>query len=326
MSKLDQLQRLHRLFASRRLPLSIHTIAEELECSEKTARRAIDNLRDYYNAPIEYFPEHRGWAYTHKTDQIELPGLWLTAEELQALTSLLHLIGNLSEGLLRKEFRVIETQVDRMLSARGLDKAELDRHIKILPIGHRGQTGSTFNRVAEALIRKKQLEIRYTSYRGETSQRIVSPETLVHYRENWYLDAWCHLREGLRTFSLARMEQIEPLKTNARKIPQSQLDQHFSESYGIFAGTPKHTARLRFLPSIAREIAQQHWHPQQQSEWDGKDFLLSFPYSDERELVQDLLRHTPHVYVEAPVKLRKALQSRLQRGLELQIGKGLGWL
>lgn len=56
------------------------------------------------------------------------------------------------------------------------------------------------------------------------------------------------------------------------------------------------------------------------------DYILSFPFSDDRELIQDLLRYTPNVYVEAPVKLRKALQSKLQQGLELSLGRGLGWL
>ena len=27
-------------------------------------------------------------------------------------------------------------------------------------------------------------------------QRVVSPQRLVHYRDNWYLDAWCHYKDG----------------------------------------------------------------------------------------------------------------------------------
>lgn len=90
-------------------------------------------------------------------------------------------------------------------------------------------------------------------------------------------------------------------------------------------------ARLATLPkydskTIAREIARQQWHPEQQGDWDDQEYLLTIPYSDDRELVQDLLRHTPHVYVESPVKLRKTLHRKLQQGVELQMGKGLGWL
>jgi predicted DNA-binding transcriptional regulator YafY len=34
------------------------------------------------------------------------------------------------------------------------------------------------------------------------TEREVSPQRLVHYRDNWYLDAWCHLREDVRSFSI----------------------------------------------------------------------------------------------------------------------------
>ena len=279
MSKLDQTQRLHRLLLSHRYPLPLRVIAEELECSEKTAKRAIDYLRDSCNAPLEYVREPRGWAYTRPADQVQLPGLWLTGEDLQALTSLLHLIGNLSDGLLREDFKAIEDQVERMLTARGMRKDELDRHIRILPIFHRNQTGTQFNGVAEALMRSRQIKVRYVSYEGKTTDRILSPQTLVHYRENWYLDAWCHLKRDLRTFALARIQKIELLNTEAEKIAQSHLEQHFSQSYGIFSGAPKHTAKLRFMPAVAREIAMQQWHPQQQGEWDGTNYLLTLPYA-----------------------------------------------
>ena len=130
----------------------------------------------------------------------------------------------------------------------------------------------------------------------------------------------------MRSFSIARVSSAEILKTNSKVIAKETLREHFASSFGIFSGKPKHTARLRFSREIAREIALQEWHPQQQGEWDGREYLLTIPYSDDRELIQDLLRHTPHVYVEAPVKLRKKLQNKLQQGLERQLGKGLGWL
>ncbi len=83
---------------------------------------------------------------------------------------------------------------------------------------------------------------------------------------------------------------------------------------------------MRFSPAIAREIASQQWHPQQQGEWQGEEYVLSFPYGDDRELVQDILKHTPNVVVEAPAKLKKAVKSKLQQGLERYLDKGLGWI
>lgn len=327
MDKFDRIQKLHRIFTSRRLPVSIRTLAAELECSERNVHRLIETMQNILEAPLEYDPSGRGWHYVDDpNNRFELPGLWLTGDELQSLSLLLNLLENLGNGLLNDEIAVIEKEVHKLLKARNISPNAFANHIKILPLAHRQVQGKLFNKVSEALLKKRQLHLHYANYNGEKSQRNVSPQHLIHYRENWYLDAWCHLRQELRTFSIARITSAEILKTPAQAVAPEMLKQHFSKSYGIFAGKPKHSARLRFAPAIAREIALQQWHPQQQSQWDGKDYLLTIPYSDDRELLQDLLRHTPNVYVEAPVALRKKLQNKLQQGLELQLGKGLGWL
>lgn len=326
MDKLDRIQKLHRIFKSRRLPVSKKELAEKLGCSERNVQRVIDNLK-IIDAPVVYDNARRGWHYQEDPHNLyELPGLWLTSEELQSLSLLLSLLEHLGEGLLDDELGIITEEVNNLLKARGISPSIFANHIKILPIGHRQLGAAAFNTVSEAVLKRRRLQLSYTSYKGEQSQREISPQTLIHYRENWYLDAWCHLRQELRTFAIARVTAAEILKTKALSIDKDQLNAHFSASYGIFAGKAASTARLRFAPEIAREIALQQWHPNQTGQWQGKEYILSIPYSDDRELLQDLLRHTPHVYVEAPVKLRKKLQNKLQQGLERQLGKGLGWL
>lgn len=223
--------------------------------------------------------------------------------------------------MLREELGVIESQVEKLLEARGITRIAFDNHIKILPLTSRYMANRTFATVCEALIHKKQLDICYRDYAGRKTDRLVSPQTLVYYRENWYLDAWCHLRKDLRTFSVARIERINLEQTEANTVPQQQLHEHFSDGYGLFAGNPKHTAKLRFGPQIAREIAMQQWHPAQQAIWDGNDYLLEIPYADDRELIQDILRHTPYVTVQAPAVLKKAVKMKLQQGLELYLDR-----
>ena len=327
MDKFDRFQLLHRTFRSHKNPIPLARLAERLECSEKTVKRAIANMCDYLDAPVKYYPEQNGWQYDEdETDLYELPGLWLTSSELQSLALLMQLLENLGEGLLADELGVVEKHIGKLLQARGILLSEFDQHIKILPLNNSYIPNSIYATVCEALLTGKRLEIKYSSYHQASSHRIISPQTLIYYRENWYLDAWCHLRNELRTFSLSRITSIANNPKTSTKIAADQLKQHFANSYGIFSGQSKYTAKLRFAPAIAREIALQQWHPQQQAEWDGDDYLLTIPYSDDRELLQDLLRYTPNVYVVAPVKLRKKLQAKLQQGLELQLGKGLGWL
>ena len=57
---------------------------------------------------------------------------------------------------------------------------------------------------------------------GTSTRRNVSPLRLIHYRDNWYLDAWCHRQNRLRTFSVDC-------------IDGAALGQELGGSYGIFA-------------------------------------------------------------------------------------------
>ncbi len=122
-------------------------------------------------------------------------------------------------------------------------------------MNNRTVPGRTFHGVGEALLNRNRLQLDYRSYKGQNTRRTVSPQTLVYYRENWYRDAWCHLRGGLRTFSLARIERVAKLPDVARAVPKHELESYFAQGYGIFAGTATHLVQLRFFSDIAREAA-----------------------------------------------------------------------
>jgi len=231
VDKFDRFQRFHRILATRRRPIPLVELANELECSSKTAQRTIEQMRDYWQAPIEYSREHRGYYYSD--DKFTLPGLWLTTGELQSLTFLLSVVEEIDEGLLHEEVSTVMTRLRTLLAARNIDDAEPARRVRILPLGKRYIPGRTFLAVGAAILSRKRLWIRYCDYQGLTTEREVSPQTLVHYRENWYLDAWCHLRQDLRTFSLSRMLAVELRNEKPLDIDQGKLREHFTRSYGL---------------------------------------------------------------------------------------------
>ncbi len=123
MDKFDRFQLLHRLFRASQYPIPVSRLAARLECTEKTVKRAIESMRDYLDAPIEYYPASKGWQYSKDDkDLYELPGLWLTSHELQSLALLLQIIGNMGSGLLNEEMGVIEAHITRRLVARGIPR------------------------------------------------------------------------------------------------------------------------------------------------------------------------------------------------------------
>ena len=134
----------------------------------------------------------------------------------------------------------------------------------------------------------------------------------MHYRDNWYLDAWCHLRDDLRSFSIDAIPRLEILGTAAKEVSDKTIEETVGAGYGIFNGVPKAWATLKFTPERARWVDKETWHPQQQAhtEPDGS-LVLTFPYSDDRELVGDILRFGADVEVVGPAGLRSKLQTSL---------------
>ncbi|MBI3371896.1 MAG: WYL domain-containing protein [Betaproteobacteria bacterium] len=319
MDKFDRIYDLHQIFAGRRVPLPVEALMERLGCSRPSVYRLIRLLRDHLNAPIEFDRERGGYLYRQdaETGPYELPGLWFSASELQALIVFERLLESLESGLLAEHLRPLAVRVAALVAHRRLGLSEAAARIRILGMASR-PLGEQFRRLASATLQRRRLRIAYRSRsRDETTEREISPQRLVHYRDNWYLDAWCHRRKALRSFSVDRVQTAVELATPADEVPRPQLDEHFASAYGIFAGKANKTAMLRFTPERARWVADERWHPQQAGQFltDGS-YELRIPYRDERELVMDILRHGPEVEVVSPVPLRAAVAAQLAAALK----------
>ncbi len=315
MDRLARIYRLHQALAARRYPVSRATLQTELECSRATLTRIIAEMRDLLGAPIEFDAAHGGYRYSH--DAFELPGLWFTPSELHALAAAQRLLDDAQPGLLEREFAPLKRRIDKLLSGQGGVQRELARRVRVLRAAARQPDARVFQALADATAWRRRVDVRYLGReRDAETARVVSPQRLVHYRDNWYLDAWCHLREALRSFAVDRVRQVRVLDQPALERADAELDAHFKQSYGIFSGPPRHTAVLRFTAARARWVAEERWHADQQGRWldDGR-YELVVPYADPRELLLDILKYGPDVEVVAPPELRAAVVQRLRAAL-----------
>jgi predicted DNA-binding transcriptional regulator YafY len=318
MDKFDRIYELHRALAGRRTPISEAELRERLDCSRPTLFRLIRLMREYLDAPIEHCADPPGYRYASEAagGVYQLPGLWFTAPELQALLVFHRLLGALEPGLLDEHLQPLRRKIDALIEHKRLGLSEAQRRIRIVPIASRA-VGPCFQAVAGATLQRRQLQIDYHA-RGtdRLTHRTIDPQRLTHYRDNWYLDAWDHLRRALRSFAVDRIRAASSLDERARDVPEAELDEHLASSYGIFAGRANRTAVLLFSRERARWVADERWHPQQvgQLRTDGR-YELHLPYRDPRELVMDILRHGAEVEVVAPDSLRAAVSEALQRAL-----------
>jgi predicted DNA-binding transcriptional regulator YafY len=315
MNQFDRIVRLHRLLAGRKTARPTEDLLEHLGCSRATLNRCLAYLRDVLGAPLRYDREQGGYRY-EGADRYELPGLWFSSEELAALLVLDELLERQPLGLLAQTLAPFRARLEALARRTGVGLPGWRSRLRLLRMAAR-PAGEHFGLVAEALARRKRLRIDYHARHDDRmAPRTVSPQRLVLYRDNWYLDAFCHRRADLRIFALDRIVAAEILDQAAEELAEDRLDRTLATSYGIFAGEPTATAELCFSPHAARWVAAETWHPQQEDrrEEDGS-LLRRLPYHRSEELIMDLLRHGPEVEVLAPAELREALVRRLRQTL-----------
>ncbi len=290
-----------------------------LECSKATLYRAINVLKDTLHAPVEFDSEVGGFRYAAAkgTSAFELPGLWFTPAELQALAVMQRLLKDVGGGLLSEHLGPLSKRLDELTHHRRLHLGEAASRLRFPAIASR-PAGPAFQTVASATLQRKKVWIEYHA-RGtdERSDRTVSPQRVTHYRESWYLDAWDEGKQALRCFAIDRILRATLLDERAIDIPDSDLDAYYASAYGIFGGQADKVAVLRFTEERARWVAEEVWHPGQQGRrLDDGSYELKIPYRDPRELVMDILRHGPHVLVIKPQSLIEEVKRQLTEALD----------
>jgi predicted DNA-binding transcriptional regulator YafY len=295
-------------------PIARAEFLERLETSLATFKRDAEYLRREQNAPIVWSAVQRAYTLAlppgaHARRE-SIPGTWFDREELLGLIAIQQILSQIEPRLLRDVLHPLRERTASILLGSGLAGDQLQQalaRIKVLPMQRRAVDDLLFERIVAALVDRKQIAVASIQRQTrEPTQRTLSPQRIVSYRDNWYLDAWCHLREALRTFSLDTLSDAHVSDDTAKEIDAATLDQHFAGSYGIFAGVATQHAVLRFSSSVAGWIEREQWHPEQTiAQLASGEIELTVPHANATELVRDILKWGPDVEVIAPAILRE---------------------
>lgn len=316
-SRQERILSLHRKLKVARRPIPVSTLLDELGCSRATLYRDFAFLRDALGAPLLLGGEPSAVRYIEHEDEpsFELPGLWLSSGELHALVALYEMASRRTgAGPLNEALTPLKGRIARLLEAETGRSGWPEGRIRVVASTPRRLDETVFRAVASATLEGWRLAFGYDARStGRSDERTVSPQRLVHYRDNWYLDAFDHGREGVRSFAVDRIDQPRILDQPALQLPDGELNEQVQAGYGIFSGPARATAVIRFSAKASRWVADERWHAQQEGRWlgDGR-YELRVPYSNSRELLGDILRHGADAEIVAPLSLREQARSMLE--------------
>lgn len=308
---MDRTERFYKIqeLLKRQYGVTMRELQATLAVSRSTLCRDLDYLRDRLGVPITWNPKVQVYRLDGE-DRQELPGIWFSEREIHALLTMMELINQLEPaGLLAPRIGPLKERLAKLLEEGTGSAKEAVKRIRILPMAQRPVESELFQTLVDALIHRKRLKIHHFGRRnGQITERDLSPQRLVYYRDNWYLDAFCHLRDDLRSFALDAIQHAEHGDKPAVSVDEHTLKAFFEGSYGIFNGKPNHVAKLKFSPFRAQWVAREIWHPQQTGQYlpDGS-YQLEIPYRINTELIREILKEGSEVEVLEPNELRQEI-------------------
>lgn len=324
MNRAERIFHLHRLLSGRQ-PVPMHRLMEALHASRATVKRDLAYFRDFFRAPVIYDREANGYHYDPTQEAFELPGLFFNESELFALLASERILESVQPGVLAPKLGPLRARVRKLLEESGHAADTVAERIIVRHFAPRRSDSETFGEVAAAVLEGRQLDLTYHGrQRDRQTRRRVHCNRLVHYRANWYLLAWCESAADLRLFALERILAAQPTGLPASQ-PETgtNVDRFVNASFGIFSGEADDWARIRFSAEMARWVAEETWHGDQIGYWadDGR-YELQVPYSDQTELLMEVLRYGPEAEIIRPEALRARAREALERALMQYRGEG----
>jgi len=313
MDRTERFYRIERLLRERKV-VPRNAFLDALEVSLATFKRDLEYLRERLEVPIEWNADKGGYELGSDR-KVELPGLWFNDSEIQALLVMDAMLADLSPGLLEGHVAPLRARLEMLLEEGQVAPDEVRKRVRVLRQAARALPAGVFEVVAAATLKRRRLSIAYAARStAEATERTVSPQRLVLYRDNWYLDAWCHLRDGLRKFSVDAISSPAMLDEKAKSVDMKAVERELDRGYGIFAGRNVLWATLRFTPARARWVAHERWHAAQRGRFEpGGAYVLELPFSDTRELLMDILKYGADIEVLGPASLRAAVADEVRR-------------
>ncbi|WP_250675521.1 YafY family protein (plasmid) [Paraclostridium ghonii] len=211
MAKIDNMMSILWILSSGK-KVTAKQIAEKLEINIRTVYRYIDAL-SASGIPIISDTGHNG-GYTLLNNFIKAPLFFDTEEQ----TALLHAaIFAKEKGYFLDEALDKATSKLKMHSNQKQEEV-LTRHLMgfevIKPIG-KISIESVLKKLENSIANELSIEINYRTGREEKSKcRIINPYGIVHWNNNWYIVAFCQMRNEIRSFRVDRISSvIETLNT-----------------------------------------------------------------------------------------------------------------
>lgn len=275
-------------------------LAQKFEVSIRTIYRDIDAISSA-GIPI-YAAQGKGGGISILSDYT-LEKSFLSEQEreqiLMALQGIMATTGKTSDELLTKLSGLFQMKFTKWIEVDFSDWVQ----------GKPQQ--NTFVLIKNAIFQKKVISFCYFNSKGNNSKRNARPICLVFKSKDWYLYAFCLLRNDYRFFKLTRIRQVEMLSdTFTQDFTPIRIEKQIHIEKTI-------TVKLKFDRRIAFRVYDEFTDNITEDTQGNLYVQVNLP--DNEILYSYLLSFAEYVEVLEPQCIRKQIKKRLQKMQEKYI-------
>jgi predicted DNA-binding transcriptional regulator YafY len=242
-----------------------------------------------------------------------LPPLTFTNEEATMLALGSDLMAQHFDAQYRAAAHSASAKLETVLPAKQREQVEHLRKsiVFIVPETFSDKTvASLLPMLRRALLERRTVRFHYHTRRtqdGEPAKktRAADPYGMYHYGDAWYLVAYCHLRDAVRSFRLDRISQFV-LLDQTFELPADFTMEHDEERRSVIV-------RVRFDAEVAPWVREGRAYAVETIEERPEGLLVTYRVNAALELTNWLLSWGSHAHVLEPASLREAIAAEAHK-------------
>lgn len=272
--------------------LSLGDVAAKFEVSSRQVGRDIEYLRNRMDCDIVYDRKMKAYVLDDNDNKkAYFEYKFLIMESLiESLLGRLPFIATLSKDVKNTLSSIMSDSTKSVLDKIIYHAPRID-----LP------SYDIFSVLVKVMSNNGLLRIGYVNRNQMKSERTVEPKKLLNYDSLWYLVAYDHKSEELRTFHLSRIQSAGETKGQASFNDDEKLSSFIETGFGIFLSGNLEPYVMRFTGNAAFQIKTEIWHERQVLRaLDNGEVELTVPAKQPYELVSRLLTFSGEGYPVSP--------------------------
>jgi proteasome accessory factor B len=292
-------------------------LAKMLNISKRTIFRDLNELK---RVGLPYYFENKTGCYRIKPEFL-LSAPNLNAQEALGLLLLAYKARNhihfpFKDSTLRAAIKIESDLPEKTKQFCNIALQKIS--IKADPQERLDLLDQKFTQMLDAILKKRIVDICYYSpVEQEHIETNLSPYHLMYNNHTWYVLGKIDTCKEIRIFSLNDIKELNILDKCFIEDEKFDLHEHLGRAWSMIPEGRLYNVRLKFLPEVARGVANIQWHSTQTAvSQDDGSVIIEFRVDGLNEITWWILSYGDKVQILAPARLREKVVQIAQNMIE----------